>query len=131
MNILSIIGLIIKNWKYILFGAAFFVAGVYLAWQIQGIRINNIKADMKICKSELKQTQDSAETCLKSLQKTTQAIEKIKIEYNIRLKDYIKKTEKIRLKEQYEQIKPQEGLDTCANLKAMLDRLAQIEEGGK
>ena len=127
MNILSIIGLIIKNWKYILFGAAFFAAGVYLAWQIQGIRINNIKADMKICKSELKQTQDLA----KSLQKTTQAIEKIKIEYNIRLKDYIKKTEKIRLKEQYEQIKPQEGLDTCANLKAMLDRLAQIEEGGK
>jgi len=127
MNILSIIGIIINNWKYILFGAAFFVAGVYLAWQIQGIRINNIKADMKICKSELKQTQDLA----KSLQKTTQAIEKIKIEYNIRLKDYIKKTEKIRLKEQYEQIKPQEGLDTCANLKAMLDRLAQIEEGGK
>jgi len=45
MNILSIIGLIIKNWKYILFGAAFFAAGVYLAWHIQGIKIDRLKAE--------------------------------------------------------------------------------------
>jgi len=71
MNILSIIGLIIKNWKYILFGAAFFVAGVYLAWQIQGIKINRLKAEGLRLKAELKQcvsANESAQKTISSLQ---------------------------------------------------------------
>lgn len=71
MNILSIIGIIINNWKYILFGAAFFVAGVYLAWQIQGIKINRLKAEGLRLKAELKQcvsANESAQKTISSLQ---------------------------------------------------------------
>lgn len=115
----------IKYWRIIVA----VIAGFTMAWQIQAIRINNIKADLKVCKTELKQSQEYTQASLESLQKTNQSIEKIKVEYEKKLREYIKKTEKLRLKEQYEQIKPQEGLEVCDNLKAMLDRLAQVEEG--
>jgi len=71
MNILSIIGLIIKNWQYILFGAAFFAAGVYLAWHIQGIKIDRLKAEGLRLKAELKQcvsANESAQKTISSLQ---------------------------------------------------------------
>jgi len=114
----------LKYWKSIVA----LLAGFAIAWQIQAVRINNLKADLKGCKTELKQSQDLAQASMESLQKTKQSLETVKVEYEKRLKEYIKKAEKVRIKEKYEQIKPQEGLDTCSNLKGMLDSLAEVEE---
>jgi len=71
MNILSIIGFILKNWKYILFSVVFFVAGVYLAWHIQGVKIDRLKAEGLRLKAELQQcvsANESAQKTISSLQ---------------------------------------------------------------
>jgi len=67
VNILSIIGFIFKNWKYILFSAVFFVAGVYLAWHIQGIKIDRLKAEGLRLKAELKQCVSANESNQKTI----------------------------------------------------------------
>jgi len=67
MNILSAIGFILKNWKYILFGIVFFSAGAYLAWHIQAIKIDNLNAERMKLKNELKQCISTNESNQKTI----------------------------------------------------------------
>ena len=64
---MSMLGFILKNWKYILFSIVFFSTGVYLSWHIQAIKIDKLNAEKMKLKNELKQCISTNESNQKTI----------------------------------------------------------------
>lgn len=72
------------------------------------------------CRLELTKTSSAYEQCIYS-------IKKLEIDYSRKLKQFVERTQKTEIARRYEEIKPDRNKETCENLKAMLDKLVEVE----
>jgi len=102
-----------------------FIVGGYFTNALRYREIQSLRNQLQECikEKEVLQVENS------KLGMCRQEMEKLKIDYQRRLQAYAEEATKLKgfISKSYEKIQPQEGAETCVNLKQMLDELVKEE----
>lgn len=76
MNLVGILGFALKNWKYLLFSALAFAAGMAIAWKAQDIKVSRLHSQLDTLKAELKACNEAMQSNLRTIENLKNEIKK-------------------------------------------------------